>query len=85
MKISATFYGVILDRDDPFLSHNLDRLEKRFRERYFSSVEKNRNREKGGKTPHLTVVKSMEDNKNRFIMTRLLRCIILEEKLTIEI
>ena len=27
------FYGVTLDRDDPYLKHNLDRLEKRFKER----------------------------------------------------
>ncbi|PHN04334.1 hypothetical protein [Flavilitoribacter nigricans] len=81
---SATFYGVTLDKNDPFLDHNLDRLEKRFRERYFASLEKNRKREQGGKPPHQMVLKSMEDNKNRFLMVKLLRSLLLEEEVHFE-
>lgn len=67
-----------LDKNDPFLSRNLDRLEKRFRERYFVSLEKNRKREKKGKSPHQAVLKSIEHNRHRFIMVRLLRNLLIK-------
>jgi hypothetical protein len=62
-----------LDSEDPFLGHNLDRLEKRFRERYDASVEKNRKRKKEGKSPHQTVLKSVQENKKRLLMVQLLQ------------
>ncbi len=65
-----------LDKSDPFLGHNLDRLEKRFKERYYTSLEKNRKRKQGGKQAHQTILKSIEENRKRFHMVRLLRYIL---------
>jgi hypothetical protein len=73
-----------LDSEDPFLGHNLDRLEKRFRERYDASVEKNRKRETEGKQAHQTVLKSVAENEKRFMMVRLLRHLLLEEELNLD-
>lgn len=72
-----------LDKNDPFLGHNLDRLEKRFKERYLASLEKKRKREKGGKSPHQTVLKSIEDNERRLQMVRIFRHLLLEEELNL--
>jgi hypothetical protein len=68
-----------LDSEDPFLGHNLDRLEKRFRERYDASVEKNRKREVAGKQAHQTVLKSVAENEKRFMMVRFLKHMLLDE------
>ena len=84
-RVSVTFYGVSLDKDDPFLGHNLDRLEKRFRERYSASLKKNRKREEAGKPPHQTVLKSVQENKKRLLMVRLLRHQLLDESLNLKI
>lgn len=73
-----------MDSEDPFLGHNLDRLEKRFRERYDASVEKNRKREADGKQPHQTVLKSVAENHKRFMMVRLLRHLLLGEELNLD-
>ena len=71
------FYGVNLDRNDPFLRHNLNRLEKRFRERYYSSMQKKLKREKAGKAIHKTMAKSILDNRKRIVMTRTIKKLIL--------
>jgi hypothetical protein len=62
VKSKAIFYGVRLDKDDPFTERNLARLEMRFKERYESSLEKEKKRKGEGKPPHKTVLKSIEDN-----------------------
>ena len=67
------FYGVILDQNNRFLKRNLGRLEKRFKERYFSSLEKKEERELLNKNQHKTVLKSIEDNKKRLLQVRLIR------------
>ena len=77
--MNVIFYGVILDKNDPFLGYNLDRLEKRFRERYLISLEKKRVREQDGKLPHQTILKSIENNLNKFIMVKVIRTLILNE------
>jgi hypothetical protein len=79
------FYGVELDKDDSYLRHNLSRLEKRFKERYLNSLEKNRKREEQGKAPHQTTLKSASDNKRRFQMVRLLRHLLLAEPLDLSL
>jgi hypothetical protein len=76
---------VKLDKNDPFLSHNLDRLEKRFKERYYLSIEKNKKREQGGKPSHQTILKSIEENQKRFLMVRVFRHLLLEEELKFEL
>ncbi|MBK7870746.1 MAG: hypothetical protein IPJ74_08680 [Saprospiraceae bacterium] len=81
LTLIPNFYGVVLDKNDPFLKHNLDRLEKRFKERLFASVQKNAEREDSGKPVHQLILKSMEDNKRRFVMVQLLRHLLLEEDL----
>ena len=73
-----------LDKDNPFLKRNLDRLEKRFKGRYRASLEKNLERRDNGKAIHKTVLKSMEDNKKRFLMIRIIRHLLLEEELSLE-
>ncbi len=83
--VCSTFYGVVLDNQDPFLGHNLDRLEKRFRERYYASVEKQCKREKEGKKPHQTTFKSIENNERRFLMAKIFRHLLLEEELCLEL
>jgi hypothetical protein len=72
------FYGVKLDKNDPYLEHNLDRLEKRFKGRYLASLDKNRQREKLGKPTHQTVLRSLEDNKKRCVMTTILKKILFD-------
>ncbi len=74
-----------LDKNDPFLSHNLDRLEKRFKERYYASIEKDQEREQEGKPPHQTILKSIEDNQKRFLMVRIFKHLLLAEKLELEL
>jgi hypothetical protein len=73
------FYGVKLDKTDPYLKHNFDRLEKRFSERYNASIGKKQQREKNGKPPHQTILKSIEDNHKRIKMLNLLRRILLND------
>ncbi len=73
-----------LDKDNPFLKRNLDRLEKRFKKRYHASLEKSLKRKDNGKTLHKTVLKSMEDNKKRFLMIRIIRHLLLEVELNLE-
>lgn len=74
-----------LDRQDPFLGHNLDRLEKRFKERYYTSLKKKQVREEGGKKPHQTILRSIEDNEKRFLMVRVFRHLLLDEALCLEL
>jgi len=74
-----------LDKNDPFLEYNLDRLEKRFRERYLSSLAKDEARRQAGKDSHQTVLKSIADNQQRFLMVRLLRHLLLKEPLELEL
>jgi hypothetical protein len=75
----------LLDSEDPFLGHNLDRLEKRFRERYTASLEKHQAREAESKPPHQTILKSMQENEKRLLMVRILRHQLLEEPLNLEL
>lgn len=73
------FYGVSLDQDNPYLKRNLDRLEKRFRERYSSSLEKKEKRELEGRIAHASVLKSISDNKNRLLMVKVLKRFFTEK------
>lgn len=75
MKIPI-FYGVKLDRSDPYLRHNLDRLEKRFKERYEASIKKDGIRNEAGKAPHQTILMSITNNKQKILMIKLLKRII---------
>lgn len=68
-----------MDKCDPFLERNLARLEMRFEERYRVSVEKQSRRIEDGKPKHLTVLRSMNENKGRLETTRMLRQILLKE------
>ena len=72
-----------LDVSDPLLRHNLNRLEKRFRERFFSSVQKDLKRRDKGKISHATTLRSIQENKERFEKVRSLRHILLGEKLNL--
>jgi hypothetical protein len=54
-------------------------LELRFEERYQASAEKELNRREEGKAPHQTILRSMNENKERLEATRTLRRILLEE------
>ena len=74
-----------LDKQDPFLGHNLDRLEKRFKDRYYASLKKNQEREQGGKPPHQTILKSIEENERRFQMVRVFRHLLLKEELDLQL
>ncbi|MBK8193484.1 MAG: hypothetical protein IPK76_09820 [Lewinellaceae bacterium] len=51
----------------------------RFEERYQASAEKELNRREEGKPPHQTILRSMNENKDRLETTRTLRRILLEE------
>jgi hypothetical protein len=62
-----------LDPKDPLLPRNLSRLEKRFKERYYSSVQKDIKRRQKGKPSHATTLKSIRDNKLRLDQVRELR------------
>lgn len=68
---------------DPLLSHNLNRLEKRFKERFFSSVQKDIKRRDKGKPSHATTLRSIQENKERFEKVRMLRHILLGEELNL--
>lgn len=61
------------------MERNLARLEMRFEERYQASAEKELNRREEGKAPHQTILRSMNENKERLEATRTLRRILLEE------
>ena len=67
-----------LDTDDPHLEFNLARLEKRFKQRYKESVQKNLKRQQIGKPLHQTTVQSMEDNHKRMKMVQVLRFILVD-------
>lgn len=73
IKIKAFFYGVRLDKDDPFTERNLARLEMRFKERYEASLEKEERRKEKGKPPHKTVTQSVEANRLRLEAVRQMR------------
>lgn len=73
IKVKAVFYGVRLDKDDPFTERNLARLEMRFKERYEASLEKEERRNEEGKPPHKTVTQSVEDNRARLEAVRRMR------------
>jgi hypothetical protein len=51
----------------------------RFEERCQTSVEKELRRREEGKPPHQTILRSMNENKDRLETTRTLRRILLEE------
>ena len=74
----------MLDRDNPYLERNLERLEKRFQQRFLGSIEKKKERESEGKKIHQTVLKSIEENGKRVLMVRLLKTVILKEKYSFE-
>ncbi len=74
----AVFYGIRLEKDDPYLERNLARLEIRFRERYQASLEKEEKRKEQGKPPHKTVVQSVDENRQRLETVRLLRAFLSE-------
>jgi hypothetical protein len=76
---------VQLNPDDPYLRHNLNRLEERFRIRYFSSVQRDKKRQKGGKKSHQTTLKSIKENKRRFEEVRRLKHELLGDTLDIRI
>ena len=78
MSSKEIYYGVVLDKNDPFLERNLARLEIRFRERYESSLEKEAKRKEQGKPPHKTVLQSVEDNCQRLEDVRLIREFLLK-------
>ena len=67
-----------LDVNDPFLRRNLSRLEARFRERYYSSVQKDVKRRMKGKPSHSTTIKSAEENKARMLEVRQIRNALFE-------
>jgi hypothetical protein len=64
---------VKLDRFDPFLERNLARLEIRFRGRLEDSLKKKTVREEQGKPPHKTVLQSIEENRERLEVVKLIR------------
>lgn len=71
-------YGVRLDPADPYLERNLARLEIRFLNRYMESVKKSRDREEEGKPPHKTVLRSIEENRQRLEKVRMIQQFLLE-------
>lgn len=73
LNSGAAFYGVKLDTADPYLERNLARLEIQFAERYHASVEKEQKRREQGKSPHKTIMQSMEENRLRLEVVRALR------------
>ncbi len=73
IEAEELFYGIKLDVVDPFLERNLARLEMRFEERYLASLEKEARRKEAGKPAHLTILRSIEENKERLEVTQELR------------
>ena len=69
-----------LDRNDPFLRRNLNRLEARFRDRYYSSVQKDVKRRKKGKASHKTTLKSIAENWDRLEEVRKIRSLVLDQQ-----
>ncbi|MEL6720550.1 MAG: hypothetical protein AAFO82_01605 [Bacteroidota bacterium] len=67
-----------LDKDDPHLEFNLARLEKRFKQRYEESVQKNLKRQQMGRQLHQTTLRSMKDNQKRMEMVKVLRFMLVE-------
>ncbi|MFM9949466.1 MAG: hypothetical protein ACKV1O_16130 [Saprospiraceae bacterium] len=67
------------------MNHNFDRLEKRFKERYRLSLDKKTGREQTSKPVHQTNLKSIEENKKRLLMVRMLRYLLLDEALNLEL
>lgn len=61
------------------MERNLARLQMRFEERYQASAEKEINRREEGRPPHQTILRSMNENKERLETTRTLRRILIEE------
>ena len=72
----TSFYGLKLDTNDPFLKRNLARLEMRFQERYQSSMEKENERKEKGRPAHKTILRSINENKERLEMTKQIRRIL---------
>lgn len=68
----------MLDQDDPFLERNLARLENRFLRRYMDSVKKRQKRQEEGKPPHKTVLRSIEENRQRLETIRTIRQALLD-------
>lgn len=55
------------------MRYNLNRLEDRFRARYYSSVQKDLKRRQKGKISHKTTLQSIEENRKRFEQVRIIR------------
>lgn len=75
---------MVLDRDNPYLERNLERLEKRFRQRFLGSIEKKKERENEGKKIHQTVLKFIEENRKRVLMAKLIKVIVLKLNYSIQ-
>ena len=75
--IVPSFYGVKLDRNDPYLERNLARLKKRFKKRYLDSVQKDNNRKKNGKLSHITTIRSIENNRRLLNEVRVLQKLLM--------
>ncbi|MEM8526410.1 MAG: hypothetical protein AAGG68_17340 [Bacteroidota bacterium] len=54
-------------------------MEKRFKQRYEESVQKNLKRQQMGKRLHQTTLQSMEDNQKRMEMVRILRYVLVDK------
>ena len=68
-----------LDANDPFLRRNLNRLEARFRERYYSSVQKDLKRRRKGKDSHQTTIKSIQENRKRLAEVKAIRYALFDK------
>lgn len=73
-----------IDRNNPFLRRGLDRLEDRFRKRYYSSKQKVKARERAGKKPHAASLRSIDENRERFETVRIIRSVLLGDELSYE-
>lgn len=72
-----------LNKSDPLLRHNLNRLEKRFKERFFSSVQKDIKRRDKGRPSHTTTLRSIQENRERFEKVRILQSLLFGEELNL--
>ncbi|NET37015.1 MAG: hypothetical protein F6K19_34160 [Cyanothece sp. SIO1E1] len=68
-----------MDTNDPFLRRNLNRLEARFRERYYSSVQKDLKRRGKGKNSHETTLKSIQENRKRLAEVKAIRYALFDK------
>ncbi|MEM8528237.1 MAG: hypothetical protein AAGG68_26575 [Bacteroidota bacterium] len=85
IDVPKEFYGIELDANNPYLSLNLTRLENRFLERYYQSIQKDEARKHQGKASHRTTLQSIKENKERYEQVRILRHQLLGEELDLTI